>query len=174
MHKDHSRILAALLLAVASLPLGAQTCSPNIRESTSASQFQVNADGTVFDRRTGLMWKQCAEGLGGADCATGSPVDVDWAGALSRAAASAFAGHRDWRLPNLKELASLLEEKCEAPAINSAVFPGTPLQGLFWSSTPVAGVGDKARYFDFYSGGYGVYFKDGSGPSHVRLVRGGQ
>jgi hypothetical protein len=56
------------------------------------------------------MWKQCAEGLSGATCQTGSAQTFTWANALAHAEASTFANYTDWRLPNVKELSSLVED----------------------------------------------------------------
>ncbi|MDO9405938.1 MAG: DUF1566 domain-containing protein [Polaromonas sp.] len=132
-------------------------------------RFKVSGDGLeVADSKTGLTWRRCAEGMAlrGKTCA-GQPVFVSHVEALSRGKA-AGAG---WRLPELKELATLAAPR-EAgegqAAIDPAAFPGTPI-GRFWTST-TSGHG----YFSF------VGFSDGSAgentrtsPGAVRLVRGG-
>jgi hypothetical protein len=164
----------ALLLAsaLASASAMAQTCQPNLNESTPAARFVVNADkGTVLDKATGLMWKQCSEGQGGPGCA-GNPAYFRWTDALIRSANSADGGYSDWRLPNIKELQSLVEEKCSATAINLAVFPNTPA-GLYWTGSPYI------NRFNSYS--WIVNFDNGTitqahraSYNPVRLVRGGQ
>ncbi len=138
MNKLQSCVLAAALLSAASQSQ-AQTCDPNVRESTPSDRFSVNANGTVLDQKTGLMWKQCVEGLKGVGCSRGFPVYGYWKGALALADQSRFAGYGDWRLPNIKELQSLLEARCYEPAINLAVFPGTPANDWLWSSSSMAG-----------------------------------
>ena len=106
----------------------------------------------------------------GAGC-TGNAQITTWAGALQAAESAGFAGHSDWRLPDIKELGSIVDLACYDPAINATVFPNTP-SNWFWSASPVAGSVSNAWDIDF-SG------SDGGTPnetnfSHVRLVRGGQ
>lgn len=131
---------------------------------------------TVVDAATGLMWMACADGLSGADCATGTATAyASFAAALARAAAvnadaaGAGAGFGDWRVPNRNELASLVNRACRAPAIARTAFPGTP-SASFWTGSPAfAGF---AWYVDFTEGELapgGV-----NGDRLLRLVRGGQ
>jgi hypothetical protein len=72
-----------------------------------------------------------------------------------------------WRLPNVKELSSLLDRGCQNPAIDAVAFPSTP-PTLYWSSSPG---GDAVHSWN-------VRFNDGSVDGtyrvnnyHVRLVR---
>jgi hypothetical protein len=114
--------------------------------STPISQFSIFDNGTVVDDSTQLMWTRCAAGQSGADCEVGSGVRLNWQDALSTSESSTFAGYDDWRLPNIKELASLVEYRCRFPAINSALFPNLAshpnpnathqLISPIWSSTP--------------------------------------
>ncbi len=170
--KTFRRLLALLSLAVLSgLPAAqAVTCTDaTIQPSNPDSVYTVNGDGTVSDTRNGLVWKQCAEGQSGSAC-SGSATGHPWSAALGLAAASRFAGHSDWRLPNAKELLSLVEDCRIFPAINNHVFPNTP-SSYFWSGSPVADFSDYA-WGVYFNNGY-VYdyrYDDGS----VRLVRGGQ
>ena len=165
------RILG-LAAVLASAPLQAQTCDPNIRASAPSSRFTVDAKkATVLDKRTGLMWKQCSEGMGGPSCATGSPWVGVWQSALARATASTHGGYQDWRLPSAKELESLVERKCYSPAINQAVFPYT-FPELYWSSTPLASFAGSAWVVSFWSGMVSDSWRDYT--QMVRLVRAGR
>ncbi len=155
-------LLTTLLAANAQ---AAQVCNDHIQTSHPAG-FTVNQDGTVTDNRTKLVWKQCLEGLSGADCATGTASTFTWDKALQHA-----ASQTGWRLPNIKELASIVELKCVDPAINLAVFPNTPSSGV-WSGSPYASNSYYAWSVDFDAGNArDVNRNDGS---HVRLVRDGQ
>ena len=143
---------------------GAQVCREDIPATAPDSRFQDNDDGTVTDLATGLIWKQCAAGLSGADCSTGSPSSFTWQLALQHA-----ADNPPWRLPNEHELASLVERRCFDPAINTTYFPSTP-SADFWSSSPDSFYLDAWR-IDFYSGVLGISLKSSAKP--VRLVRDG-
>jgi hypothetical protein len=172
------RMVPFLVALLAATSADAQVCDSNIRETTPTSRFVVNVQqGTVLDKSSGLMWKQCAEGMSGHSCttSTGAYPYLGWSEALTQAQAanSTHAGYKDWRLPNIKELESLVEEKCHFPSINLTVFPNTAPTDWYWSSTPDA---TNAGYtwvihFDYgYSGSDNRMGNFGI----VRLVRGGQ
>jgi hypothetical protein len=142
-----------------------------VAESTPTSAFTDNLNGTVTHNLTGLMWKQCAEGLSGASCATGSATTLTWANALAQARDSNFAGHTDWRLPNIKELESIVESCGYSPSINTTLFPATPASD-FWSGSSYVPGPSGAWFVGFGNGGTNAGNKAVS--PYVRLVRGGQ
>lgn len=109
-----------------------------VPETTPTSDFMLYADGTATHTRTGLMWMRCAVGKtwNGSAC-IGNYTLVNWSQALVTAHDFTFAGYDDWRLPNVKELMSIIEERCAVPPYNADVFPGNE-QTMFWSSTPHA------------------------------------
>ena len=157
----------------------APLCSAKISATSPTDRFADNLDGTLTDERTGLMWKKCPEGQSGQDCSTGSATYI-WQNALRQVETvnntpGGFAGHTDWRLPNSKELASIIEYSCVDPAINSAVsddvFPSTPSQ-VFWTSSPVYGIMNSVWAINFFSGFDSQSVKIDA--NNVRLVRGGQ
>mgnify|MGYP006277261171 CR=1 FL=1 len=128
----------------------------------STPHYIDGKDGTVTDTRTGLVWQK-NEGLSSAT----------WEEALSYANKLSFAGHNDWRLPNVKELESLSSPYAIKPAIDSSVFPETQNQPYWTSTTLLArrGNGNQAWSIDF---NYGVVdYHPKSDQLHVRLVRGG-
>jgi len=165
----------------------AQNCNSNTTPSTPDTQFADNADGTVTDNQTELMWMRCSLGqtLGGGTC-SGTASTFNWQTALIAAESYSFAGFDDWRLPNVRELASIVEDSCFSPSINATIFPVTPI-AWFWSSTPHKGSGlgfdvfawlvkfgnrtDMAGDLDLRIAF--THQKDDSG-TYVRLVRSGQ
>jgi hypothetical protein len=151
----------------------ATTCPANNVLSTPTTDFTIdNVNQVVTHIKTGLMWKQCTEGLSGANCAAGSATNMNWSAALS-AAARPFAGYSDWRLPNPKELESIVETGCYNVSINETAFPNTPpFSSSLWSSTTYASTPVQAWLVDIYHG------QNFTAPKtqvyNVRLVRGGQ
>lgn len=155
-----------ILLNLVILQAVGQTCKDTIPASTPTDRFVINGE-EVTDTVTGLIWQRCSLGQSGANCEQGSAMSYTWSGALQAAQAQG----QSWRLPNLKELRSIVEEKCYNPAINLDVFPGTPSSD-FWSASPGAYGSGGAWYVGFYYGGSGYYGKGSS--ARVRLVRAGQ
>jgi hypothetical protein len=105
--------------------------------STPTAAFTVLDDGTVVDPKTGLMWMRCLVGqtLVAGQC-TGTATLYTWADALNFAHSLSFAGHGDWRLANPKEVVSIMEDRCAAPALNADLFPIVSF--LTWTSTPAS------------------------------------
>ena len=189
MRKGFLLIFCIFFFIMYSADLYAQTCKPDIPASTPDWQLTDHGDGTVTDIKTGLMWKKCLEGFSGSSCNSDGSVSLfTWKAALERADGHVFAGHDDWRLPNIKELNSIVEEKCVAPAINLNRFPNTPdtsncdTDSYVWSGSPVAeDEDDQAWAVGFFSGHTSFSFgcpehtersrKDELG---VRLVRAGK
>lgn len=162
-----------LILVTANVP-AAQTCQyASIRATAPASRFIDNGNGTVTDQASGLQWKRCAEGQtwSGGTC-TGTVTTHNWQQALQLADAASYAGHSDWRLPNIKEISSIVERACYSPAIDQSVFPATPTNQYFWSASPYAGNSGDAWSVYFYDGAVAYITK--TDKRHVRLVRGGE
>ena len=136
--------------------------------------------GTITDNATGLVWQKCSAGLSDANCATGSAATYTWANALTYCNANtAGLPGTGWRLPNRRELLSIVDYSTSAPAINSTYFPATPgipSASTFWSATTHQTPADQGSAFP-------VTFWDGSSRIagvgaktfvyYVRCVRGG-
>lgn len=164
--------LSAVMLLLAAHS-SAATCRNDITASTPDQDFTLHNDGTVTHNSTGLMWMRCSLGQtwDGSTC-TDVASTFTWQNALGAAQSHNFAGHSDWRLPNKNELASLVEQRCVSPAINSKIFPSTPPGGSFWSSSPNASNSNNAWYVGFGNGRVSGGNKDYG--LQVRLVRAGQ
>ena len=182
--------LLALLWALSAVgPVSAQSCfNAQVAASTPTADFELQNDGTAVHRPSGLQWMRCSLGQvwSGTSCSGTAQNLTQWRDALQlvRAVnlgesnadgddAPGFAGHGDWRMPNLKELASLHEACRRTPAINEQVFPNAPAQGLHWTSTTVHQNAVAVWYFDFGSGRAGFALKSEALPRFLRLVRGG-
>ena len=135
--------------------------------------FTVSADGTqVTDGRTGLVWRRCAEGMAatGGTC-TGTASTFTHEQSLTRARDQATSTSLSWRLPNVKELASIVDRSKSNPTIDTLAFPATPAN-VFWSSSPIVGIAGSAWIVHFFNGEI-----NGEGrinAYYVRLVRAGQ
>ena len=130
MTKAYTRCIilfaSALISSVNHFAMAAQFCSTTIPATIPDGQLIENGDGTVTDTKTGLMWKQQSEKI---DLSDNYPGSFSWEDAIKKAMSSNYAGHTDWRVPNSKELLSLVEWRCNYPAINLQYFPehGTTL-----------------------------------------------
>jgi hypothetical protein len=90
--------------------------------SYGKNDFQDNGDGTITDRATGLMWSKADSGRG-----------MNWQEALAWVQAKNrenFLGHNDWRLPNAKELQSIVDYT-RAPQAFKADRRGPALDPIF-------------------------------------------
>ena len=148
-----------------------QTINPNIKHDWEDSRYTVNANGTVLDKKTNLIWKKCSQGLSGSTCATGTATTHNWQQALDLSDTSTFASFSDWRLPNIKELRSVSAYDRYNPAINITIFPNTPTS-YFLSSSPIANFSYESWVLNFYYGYDTNSYR--SNNYYVRLVRGGQ
>lgn len=143
-------------------------CENEISQQKPDKTYGAQNSLTVTDLHTGLMWQRCSLGLVGTNCDSGTLQAYTWQGALKVANENSYFGYSDWRLPNIKELQSLVDLSCLNPAINENFFPNTAW--LYWSGSPYDdGVAHIAWNVNFYSGVNKATFKDDV--LNVRLVR---
>ena len=120
------------------------------------NDFMDNGDGTITDSATGLMWSKTDSGEG-----------MDWEDALAwvqQKNEEIYLGYNGWRLPNAKELQSIVDYTRSPQTTNSAaidpVFKVTSIidEGgqtnypFYWTSTThvnAAGGGQSAVYISF-------------------------
>ena len=132
------------------------------------NDFHDNGDGTISDRATGLMWSKADSGKG-----------MNWEAALAWVQAKnteMYLGHNDWRLPNAKELQSIVDYT-RAPAVTqspaiSPLFQVTKLDDgeypFFWTSTTHGGGPPDRR------GGAAVYIAFGRATGWMQPHDGGR
>ena len=114
-------------------------------QGSFVNEFVDNNDGTVTDKVTGLMWQK-----------DGSSGTLDNQGAISyieQLNRQRFAGHSDWRMPTIEELASLLERTKNEGVHMDPIFDSR--QTSCWSADTGEGVNA------FLSGAWIVNFGQG-------------
>lgn len=127
-------------------------------------------DGTVTDNLTGLIWLKNANCFGLRDWTTALSDANGLASGSCGLTDGSSAG--DWRLPNVKELQSLIDYGRFNPAFPSG-HPFTGVQSYYyWSSTASAGITGYAWYV-YLSYGY-VYHYRKTYAFYVWPVRGGE
>lgn len=142
--------------------------------TASAQPYSVSPDGTeVTDKKTGLIWQRCAEGMKwNKKTCTGVASTFTHQAAVQLGITRAAATGKNWRLPNIDELSSIVDINRANPAINRNAFPATPAKS-FWSSSPPVGEGIFGWYIDFSDGYTHNEYNQGK-TFLVRLVRSGQ
>ena len=123
------------------------------------NSFSDNGDGTISDHATGLMWSQDDSGSG-----------MTWQSALAwvqQKNAENYLGHSDWRLPNAKELQSIVDYGRSPGTTGSAaiheMFNATQITNMagqadypwYWSGTThlkFSGAADAGVYLAFGRG----------------------
>jgi hypothetical protein len=119
--------------------------------------YTDNGDGTVTDKVTALVWQQ-----------TNAADKKTQADAFAYCSSLTLGGYKDWRLPTVIELASLLTPGVYSPNVNTAYFPNNP-SDWFWSSTAYAGQSGYGWDVDFGLGN--TYWVDVTSTQYVRCVR---
>jgi hypothetical protein len=137
-------------------------------------RFTDNGDNTVSDNLTGLIWLKYANCPGYSE--------AYWIDALSEVSGLAHgtcgltdgSSAGDWRLPNMRELQSLLDYGEYNPALPSGhPFSVVPLCSVYWSSTTAANQKTTAWVYFLSDGGEG-YSTKSTQTWCFRAVRGGQ
>lgn len=113
---------------------------------------------TVTDQSTGLVWEKAGSALG-----------MTWEAALAWCGIATTGGFSDWRLPNMREITSLVDDS----RINPAIDPVFPEPGRWcWSGSTSVALSYYAWGVQFSNGNDSTNFKENI--NHVRCVRGGQ
>jgi hypothetical protein len=130
-----------------------------VRGQSATSSFTDNGNGTVTDNVTGLMWQQVDD------------TPTIWRNAIPYCENLTLASYTDWRLPNVKELSSLVDDTRSNPAFNPAYIVITSVDPPFyWSSSTLALDTTAAWSVNSYNGETGYWNKLNA--VYVRCVRG--
>lgn len=134
-------------------------CVRGVSKLGTGPSLTDHGNGTLTDSRTGLMWQKIgpAEGL-------------TWEEALKHCDSLWLAGQNGWRLPNIKELRSLSDDRLTQPSLDSKLFPQAKADA-YWSSTTQSNRPERAWYVDFTTGL--VTYADKTERLLVLAVRGG-
>lgn len=117
-------------------------------------RFVDRGDGTVLDRLTDLIWTKNAQQIKGT---------MKWNYALAACNDLDFAGYTDWRLPNAKELLSLIDYEQHEPALSTG-HPFDNVQCIFyWTST---------TYNSIPSHAWGIYVCNGYAFNYNKVTDG--
>ena len=114
-----------------------------VRGAALTGTLQVGTDTTV-DTMTSLEWQ------------TSMLDDTarDWQAALAYCQALVHASKDDWRLPSIKELATIVDEAAATLAVDPTKF-GSSTAAHYWSSTPAQSFGSE-RYALALETGIGI------------------
>jgi hypothetical protein len=144
--------------------------------------YMDNDDGTITDLNTGLMWEKKSDDGSVHNKDTTYTWDNAFAVHVATLNSTAFAGYADWRVPNVKELQSIIDYERLIPSVDPVFDNCTPpgctvtscsctASSRYWSSTTGANGPAAAWSVDF-----GVSHVSSFGkftPGRVRAVRGG-
>ncbi len=102
------------------------------------NKFVDNGDGIITDQATGLMWSKSDSGKG-----------MNWHDALAwvqKKNAEKYLGHSDWRLPNAKELQSIVDyQRCPDTTDSAAIDP-------IFSVTSITNAARQKDYPNYWTG----------------------
>ncbi|MFA6227136.1 MAG: DUF1566 domain-containing protein [Candidatus Paceibacterota bacterium] len=166
--------LSTIKIATSTTPIATSTITQLARgiPPESPTNYKDNGDNTITDNYTGLIWAKCVQGMSGSKCTSGSAALREWSKARSECERLNLGGNsKEWRMPTLKELSSIVDTGSFDPAINKTFFPNTT-EGPYWTYTSPAGYrGDK--FIVLFSDG-SVYHQPAGGAAATRCVRTGK
>jgi len=111
----------------------------SVNSGIARSYYVDNADGTVSDKATGLVWQKCSRGQSPPSC-SGTATNHDWDDSKNYCQNLNLAS-KTWRLPTAEELLTLRDYgQSTNPAIDTSFFPATIGSGIpYWTSNESLG-----------------------------------
>jgi len=140
-----------------------------------------NNGNTILDKITGLMWDRCSYGKTWNEkkqFCEGDANRYNWQNSLltiRQLNKDNYNNKSDWRLPNIKELSSLVDTRCMNPSIDMRSFPEkymyefTPGRYDYWTSSVMENSPQRAWAVDFNLGQ--DYPNNKHLSKNIRLVR---
>lgn len=119
-------------------------------------------NGTILEYTTGLIWQQQDDN-----------IQRSWQGALAYCEGLQLAGSAEWKLPDVKELLSIVDYNNQNPTIDTSYFPGTNNSDYWTSSTLITNSNDGSSAWSInFGNGYTTPNIKSDGPLNlVRCVR---
>ena len=140
-----------------------------VRNNQKTISFLDNGDNTITDQKTRLIWQKQDDGS-----------KRTRENALNYCENLTLGGSSSWRLPNIKELESIVDDNNASPSINTSYFPNTKSSSTsnYISSSVKLSNSNFSWTVTFNSGEIGTNIGDvasqTASSSYVRCVRGGQ
>ncbi|MDV7103389.1 DUF1566 domain-containing protein [Vibrio sp. TH_r3] len=118
------------------------------------NDFIDNGDQTVSDNATGLIWQKSDSGMA-----------MNWPVALSYCENLTLANRTDWRLPNVKELQSIVDYSRSPDTTNS------PSINSIFDSSSILNENDQLDYANYWSSTTHKNLKNGRNAAYIAFGR---
>ena len=155
-----------------------------VKDNVTGLVWEVKTDdGGLRDKDNTYSWYEPDSSRNGGDAGTqnvgictGSNCDTQ--SYVQAVNVQGLCGASDWRMPDVNELLSIVNNATVNPAIDTNYFPNTSASAI-WSSSPLhasnlpTNIMKHAWHVSFDTG-YVHYNTTSDNSTHVRLVRGGQ
>ncbi|HZV82067.1 MAG TPA: DUF1566 domain-containing protein [Geobacteraceae bacterium] len=129
-------------------------------------RFVDNGDQTVTDKLTGLSWTKDANLIKNRDSSISVTGEVTWQGALDyvkKLNSENYLGHNDWRLPNIKELSSLIHRgQADQVAWLTGQGFSNVQNDIYWSSNGLDGMLSALAWYVNIKNSWIMYGSDNS------------
>ena len=153
-------IMSSLITASAWAVVDKAPACPDVFANMPLSfKYLDNGNGTITDSETGHTWFRCSAGQVWSDgkC-KGRAIIRNFEEAQAWAEQAQIADMSNWRIPEIDEMTTIVEDDCRSPAVDTNAFPGIQAEN-YWSSEDNFWISSMAWSLFFYKGEY--YSKQG-------------
>ena len=147
----HNKVVV-IPMAGDDLPAKLTPSTPIANVDTNQNDYTIGSL-TVIDNITGLEWQRQDD-----------DINRSWNDAWDYCSGLALDGRVDWRLPDIKELQSIVDYGATDTLIDQVAFPNT--DPFYWSASPQAGTSNRAWRILFNGG-----FIDDTGEATTQTIR---